>query len=161
MRHARAKETGPSDYERELSPNGMAAAAQAGEWFAAEGLRPDHALVSPALRTRQTWEQVRVGAGVELEAEFDSMLHTAGAEAALDLLRSVPSTSRTVLLVGHNPTVSELAHLLSDGLGSPDALTEMAGGYPPAAITVMTISGEWAGLGFGDGHVTRFHVARG
>lgn len=161
MRHARAVGTGPSDLERELAVSGLADAARAGEWLAEFGFTPDQALVSTARRTRETWEQARAAAGWALEADFDSSLYSAGPESALDVVRMLPATVQDVLLIGHNPTASQLAQLLSDGVGDPALLTAMTQGFPPAAMTVLEFHGGWRGLEFGTAKVTGFHVARG
>lgn len=161
MRHARTAASGPSDIERELMPSGVADAVGAGEWLRRTGIDVDHALVSAAVRTRQTWEHVSAAAGFTCDCDVDSSLYSAGPEAALDILRLVPDSSRGVLLLGHNPTVAHLAQLLSDGLGDPGLLADMTRGYPPAALTVLQFSGDWSQLGFGDARVTGFHVARG
>ena len=62
MRHAKAEQVGPSDFERALSGRGVADAVAGGGWLAELGISPDLALVSAALRTRQTWEAVADGA---------------------------------------------------------------------------------------------------
>ena len=61
MRHAKAEQGGPSDFERQLTDRGMADAAAAGTWLAERGVVPDHALVSAAVRTQQTWEALADG----------------------------------------------------------------------------------------------------
>jgi phosphohistidine phosphatase len=58
MRHSKAEQSGPSDFERELTDRGVLDATEAGQWLASRGIEPDQALVSSAVRTRQTWEAV-------------------------------------------------------------------------------------------------------
>lgn len=132
-----------------------------GAWLREVALLPDHAVVSAARRTRQTWAALSSAAALDVDADLRLDLYEAGPESALDELRLVPATALSVLLIGHNPTVSYLAQLLQDGLGDPAALSAMTAGYPPAALTAMTFSGEWSDLSFGDATVTHFHVARG
>ena len=69
MRHSKAESTAPSDHERALASRGRADAAAAGMWLAEQGITPDAALVSDAMRTRQTWAQV---AGLAESAELDA-----------------------------------------------------------------------------------------
>ena len=71
MRHAKAEQSGPTDYERELSDRGVVDATEAGQWLANRGVEPDQALVSAAVRTEQTWEAVDEGGGWDLEATLD------------------------------------------------------------------------------------------
>lgn len=160
MRHARAEDAGASDSLRQLSSSGRRDAAAAGRWLAARGLRPDHALVSSAVRTRQTWEQLCVGAGWSLEPELDRGMYEAGTEAALDLVRLVASEVSTLVVVGHNPTVASLAQLLDDGEGDQEAAMGLLTGYPTAAITVYAVDTAWADLGEQTATVRAHHVAR-
>lgn len=160
MRHAEAEGWASSDAERALTAGGRASAHEVGSWLAAQDLVPDHALVSAARRTRQTWQQLADGAGLDLEPDVRIDLYHAGPEAALDELRLGPREARTLLLLGHNPTVSFLANLLQDGLGDAETVRAMTAGYPTAALTVMEYDGEWDELAFGDARVTHFHVGR-
>lgn len=161
MRHAKAEQLGPSDLERQLTRRGHDEAAEAGRWLAARGFVPDHALVSSAVRTRETWAEVSGAAGWSLEPDFQSALYAAGPESALDLLRLLPRTATSVLVLGHNPTVAYLAQLLSDGQGDQDAHRQMATGFPPAAVAVFEHTGEWAGLDIAAARLTGFHVGHG
>jgi len=161
MRHAKAEQVAARDAERALLEPGREDAAEAGSWLAGQGIRPDHALVSAAARTRQTWEALAGAAGWELEAAFDQGLYTAGPETALDLIRLTPAEAGTLVVVGHNPTIAYLAQLLDDGDGDVAASNEMAMGYPTSAVTVMEYDGAWADLGAGTARVLAFHVGRG
>jgi phosphohistidine phosphatase len=161
MRHAEAERWAQSDAERGLTESGRASARAAGQWLAQNDLIPDHALVSAARRTRETFEHLALGAESDLEPDLRLDLYQASPESALDELRLAPDASHTLLLVGHNPTISFLANLLQDGLGEPAAITAMTAGYPTAALTVMEYERAWADLSFGDARVSHFHVGRG
>lgn len=160
MRHAEAEPWADSDAERALTAKGARDAAAAGAWLAGNGLLPDQALVSAARRTRQTWQALAAAAGSSLQPDVRLDLYSAGPESALDELRSADEESRTLMLLGHNPTVSFLANLLQDGLGPQEALTAMTAGYPTAALTVLEYEGAWSRLSFGDARVLHFHVGR-
>ena len=161
VRHAKARAEGPTDAERQLEDRGRVDAAAAGRWLAGRQLEPDHALVSAATRTRQTWESMAAAAGWTLEPELDRGLYSAGPETALDLMRLTSPQAATLVVVGHNPTVAYLAHLLDDGEGDVEAATAMAGGYPTGALTLYEYDGEWADLAPGSATVLTFHVPRG
>lgn len=160
MRHAKAEPSVTTDAERALTRRGVRDAGAAGAWLAASGVQADHALVSAALRTRQTWETVAGAAGWGVEASYDEGLHTAGPETTLDLVRAVPPDVSTLVVVGHNPTVSLLAQLLDSGEGDPGAADQMLMGFPTAAVALLAVRGPWADLGAGMAGVTGFHVAR-
>ncbi len=160
MRHAKAEQDGPTDVERPLAERGRRDARAAGAWLASQGFSPDHALVSAALRTRETWEAVASGAGWKLEPDLDRGLYAAGPESALDLVRLAPSEAESLIVIGHNPTVAVLAQVLDDGSGDPAVAGEMIGGFPTASVAVLTYDGSWADLGEGTARLDAFHVGR-
>ena len=161
VRHSKAEQVGPTDAERELAPRGYDDATDAGTWLAGQGIVPDHALVSAATRTRQTWDALAGAAGWDVEATFDRGLYSAGPETALDLMREAPDSARTLVVVGHNPTIAYLAQLLDDGGGDPEAGNEMTLGYPPSGMAVFEYDGDWAELDQESAHLVAFHVGRG
>lgn len=120
MRHAEAvaQPPGLSDHDRPLTAHGRDAATKAAHRLQrAHGL-PELVLFSSALRTRETAAQV--GAALSLPASAlrsDPRIYQASPDGLLELLRELPAEIRRVLLVGHNPTVSQLAHAL-DPAGS-------------------------------------------
>ena len=160
MRHSKAEPTAPSDHERALAARGKDDAAAAGRWLAEQGITPDVALVSDALRTRQTWAQVAGGAGWDEDvAVFSEPLYAAGADSTFDLLRETDADATTLVVVGHNPTMAYLAELIDDGEGDGDAITAMVTrGFPTSALVVFTVDAAWADLGPGTGRVEAFHV---
>lgn len=159
MRHATAETVAASDVERPLTARGREDAAATGRWLDEHGFVPDHAVVSAAVRTRQTWTAMAETGGWATEPDLEPGLFHAGAEAALDLVRLVPAGAGDVLLLGHNPTVSQVANLLQDGTGDPGAALAMAQGHPPAALALFEVSAEWSRLSWGDGRLTAFRVA--
>ena len=161
MRHAKAEQSGPTDYERELSDRGVVDATEAGQWLANRGVEPDQALVSAAVRTEQTWEAVNEGGGWDLEATLDEALYEAGTASALDLVRETDDHVRTLVVVGHNPTMASLAALLDDGAGDDEAGNEMALGFPTSALVVFSYDGDWSDLDEASASVVAFHVGRG
>ena len=135
-RHAQAVDAAATDAVRELSARGRRDAEAA-------------------------WDQMCAGAGWELAADLDRGLYEAGTDAALDLVRLVPAQVRTLVVVGHNPTIGSLAHVLDDGDGDPEAVTALLGGYPTSALTVFAVSTAWADLAEESATVLAHHVARG
>lgn len=161
MRHAKAKKAGVTDFERELAERGRADARAAGVWLAAQGISPDHAFVSASSRTRETWAAVAEAASWRLAATDDRGLYGAEPDTALDLMRTTPDAARTLMVIGHNPTVAYLAQLLDDGEGDGDAGNRMAMGYPTSAMAVLAYDGDWAEIGPHSARLVGFHVARG
>ena len=157
IRHAKAEQSGATDFERPLTEKGVRHAEEVGAWLAARDLRPDHAVVSAALRAVETWEALARGGGWDVEPEADRALYTAEPETALDLVRAVGDAG-TVAVVGHNPTFGSLAQLLDDGQGDPDAGTELTtSGFPPGAVAVFEHDGDWADLAWGSARLVAYH----
>lgn len=112
LRHAKAEhpEVG-SDFDRRLTTRGEADATAAGAWLASSGLQPDLVLCSAAARTRQTWEGVATALPAP-EVRYELSLYEGGRTEVFDLLRTVPDSVNTVLVIGHNPTMSEVSLML-------------------------------------------------
>lgn len=157
MRHAKSSwKTNEPDLRRPLSPRGTRDAVVAGQALAR--LDPDVVLCSSAVRTQQTWQCLRLG-GVRCDdVRVVDGLYGASSEAVLDEVRQVPESARTVLLVNHEPTVSDLVLRLA----RPNALTaEVDLKFPTCAIAVLRFAGPWAGLGDGEASLVTFRVPRG
>jgi phosphohistidine phosphatase len=125
--------------------------------MAENDLRPSYVLVSSALRALQTFEsfkEVAAGATVKIEPA----VYGADADDLLELLRAVPSEHNSVMLVGHNPTMQDLAlTLASRGPGLDAARTK----FPTAALAVLDADIEnWSGLGPNDATITDFIVPK-
>ena len=161
MRHAKAEQFAVSDHDRELTERGERDAAAVGAWVAAQGLVPDHVFVSSAARTRGTWEALRDAAGLTLEPEIDRAIYAAGTDAALEILRAAPATAERVLIIGHNPTMAYLVHLLDDGGAEAELFARVSTEFPTAAVAVLQIEGAWSDLDVGGARITRVHVGRG
>jgi phosphohistidine phosphatase len=160
LRHAKSDwPEGVPDEERPLGPRGRAAAPRMGTYLAAEGLVPDRAIVSPARRTAETWELAGAKLqrdGAVIEAVTDGRIYAASARALLDVVREQPDAAGTVLLVGHNPGIHDLARRLS-GEGEREAVARLTTKYPTAALAVLDFrSDAWATCGWGGARLERF-----
>jgi phosphohistidine phosphatase len=164
LRHAKAETpTDDPDFDRRLTERGVTDADAAGAWLSDERIRPDLVLCSPAARTRQTWQGVSIAiaqaqqGGGSPEVRYDKGLYLGGRTEVFDLLRTVPDAVRTVLLVGHNPTMSEVSALLI-----PDEEYDgMEVELKTAALAVHRFEGSWSGAGPGSMSLVERHTARG
>jgi phosphohistidine phosphatase len=161
MRHAKAQQAGPTDFDRPLAERGHQDAAAAGAWLAQTGFEPEYALVSAALRTRETWASVAEGAGWDLDPDFDRSLYAAGTDAALDLIREMADDIDRLLVIGHNPTMASLAQLLDDGDAEAELAEQLFADFPTSAAAVFEYDGSWADLEEGSARLVGFHVGRG
>ena len=134
-------------------------ALDAGRYLRASGLVPDYALVSSALRTRETWTAVAEAAGATgAQVSYDDAVFTGSPDVALEALRGIPAEFSTVVFVGHNPTAAYLCHLLDDGEGDPSAVSGLLQGFPPAALAVLELHVAWADLAAESGRLVGYHV---
>ncbi len=163
VRHGKAEASAPSDFDRALTERGHADATELGAWLAAQGVAADYALVSAAVRTSETWEDVALGAGWDLTlADTSHALYAAESATALDLVREIDAGVGCLIVIGHNPTVGHLVQLLDDGAGDEEASAQIAvGGYPTAAATVFEYDGSWADLDEGSATIRAYHAGRG
>ena len=157
MRHAKAEPFASSDPARTLTDRGLAAARDAGEHLRKQGVAPDYAVVSSAVRTRQTWDAVVEAAGLaDCEVSFDDAVFSGSPDVVLEALRAAPADAGTVMFVGHNPTAGFLGHFLDDGEGDSDALSELLSGFPPGAVALLDVGVPWADLGPETARVVKF-----
>ncbi len=157
LRHAKSDwPGGVSDAERPLARRGLQAAPLMGAWMRAEGLKPDLALVSPALRTQQTWALVGPELGGAVPSRTVPRIYEAYPEHLLEMARGAPAEVRTLLIVGHNPGLEELASELT-GFADPETLARMRRKFPTCALAVIDFDGEdWATIAEGEGRLERF-----
>jgi len=138
LRHA--KSDWPADLEdrqRPLSERGRRDAPEVGRAMAKAKLFPALALVSPAIRTRETWELVSP-ALQNPGFRFEDRLYGAAANVMLDLVRDTPTEIETLMLVGHNPGTETLARAFAMS-GDADAIRRINRKYPTAGLAVLEL----------------------
>lgn len=160
LRHAKAEqgEIGLADIDRPLAADGKIAARAAGAWLGSHGVLPEQVLCSPSRRTRETWEGVGQGIGQAGDDDlptvrYESVIYDGAAFDVLNLLRQVTSGTKTLLLIGHNPTVSELSNLL-------DPMQAAADWLGTCDMVVHQLDGDWGDLRPGAAPIRRRYVAR-
>lgn len=138
FRHAKSSwPEGVEDHERPLSERGRRDAPAMAKWLARQGLVPSLALVSTARRTQETWALAAPELG-GAEKRDVAAIYEAPAERLLDLIRETESSIATLLLVGHNPGMEDLAALLMRPRGG--AMEDrLALKYPTAGIAVLSL----------------------
>lgn len=165
LRHAKSSWDDPSlpDHARPLNPRGRRAAAAMAQAIRELGLSPDVVLVSSARRTLQTLEQVRPAFESGTLVEPMDALYLAPWQGLLALLREAPETARSVMVIGHNPGLHDLAMALTGAAaqagGNADA-QRLAEGYPTAALAEFSIALPWRLLEPGGARLVRFLMPR-
>ena len=158
LRHAKSSwaDPGQRDFDRPLNPRGQRAAAAVGAWLIGQDLLPDAALVSPAARTRETWAQLGP-AFAAVPVRFLQDLYHAEAPALLAHLQAAPAEAATVLILGHQPGIGELAtRLLPEPPDDPEYLR-----YPTAGTAVIDFDvADWTEAHWGEGRLFAFTTPR-
>jgi phosphohistidine phosphatase len=160
LRHAKAaRETaGVSDHDRPLLPAGRAAAAAVGKAMRKAGLSPDVVLVSSALRTQQTLDELETANVWDERPNIDTIptLYMATVNQIRDCLRDLPETVRSALVIGHNPGLHELAVALSGSPSAKPELMRLRDGYPTASLAEFMVTTTWHKLSPGAAALQRF-----
>jgi phosphohistidine phosphatase len=160
MRHAKAgRESGVSDHARSLTDRGRSDARLVAGFLQANGAMPDLALASDSQRTRETLEIACESFDPAPVRKLDAGLYLAEPGAILRAIRSVPAETKTLLVVGHNPGIAELALALTDS-GAPDDVRSLASAFPTSAVAVLEFQQHWARLTELGGRLERFILAK-
>lgn len=154
LRHGKsAWPDGMDDLERPLAKRGRKASERMGQYLADEGLRPDLTLVSPALRTQETWDFAKSPLG-EVPMRPEPRIYEAPPERLLAVLKGIEPEVGTLLMVGHNPGMHELLRLLVAHVDRY-ALGAIAK-YPTGGLAVIDLPKAWPDLSPGSGRLDRF-----
>ena len=143
VRHAKAGE-GAVDRDRPLADRGVAQAPAIGRWLAQRPIVPDRVVVSPARRARQTWELAAAELGPVAPPVLDERIYHNTAKDLLEIVRETPVEVTTLVIVGHNPGIQDLAIRLDDGRGDDAGRRELTTKYRTGGVAVFDINGSWA-----------------
>lgn len=161
LRHLKSSWDDPTlrDHERPLAPRGIKAGNALQAYLRDETVSPELILCSSATRAVQTWEAVRPGLPGEPEVIVTDDLYMASPEEILHRLNTVPESVATVMVVGHNPTMEELAGALAAD-GDTDALDRMMRKYPTGGLARFTVPSTWRKLSWETARLDAFVVPR-
>ncbi|MHB1431629.1 MAG: SixA phosphatase family protein [Streptosporangiaceae bacterium] len=167
LRHAKsAWPEGVPDHDRPLAGRGRRDAPAAGQWLRRAGHIPDLVLCSTAARARQTWQLAEDEIGARPPVTFEAEVYGATADSLLDLIRRLPAAARTVVVVGHDPALPDLALALADGPDGQPPPAAVADAdrirvkFPTAAMAILEIDGGWAAAGPGGARLAGFVTPR-
>jgi phosphohistidine phosphatase len=150
-----------ADHDRPLAPRGIREAELAGDWLRAHAPAVDAVLCSTATRTRETLERTRIDA----PAEFVDDLYDATPGAVIDEINRVSARFdfdvATLLVIGHEPTMSGVALGLATADGSNNAAAaRIYTKFPTSGIAVLRTGEEWSQLAVSGATLVTFHVPR-
>jgi len=145
LRHAKADKD-PSyatDHERPLTSRGKEAAALVGRFLTRLGQAPDLVVSSTAARARDTAQRAAKAGEWKCEVLLEDGLYSTGVAEVLSAIRGLDDTAGSVMLVGHEPTWSDVAGRLVGGA----ALV-----FPTAALARIDLDiDSWSRADFGRG----------
>ena len=143
LRHAKSEkaEPGQRDHTRRLSGRGQNDAPLIGAYMARHALIPDLVRVSDAARTRETWERLASALSASPLVTYEERLYDAGTEALLAAVKETAPEVRTLMVVGHNPGLHDLARLLIAS-GDVEARERLNEGLPTSGLAVIDFAGD-------------------
>lgn len=139
LRHGKAERDSASgdDFDRKLTDRGVREAAATAANLAELGLIPDIVLVSPAARTRETWAAAQ-DAFPRAASRVEQSLYHAEERVVRRLAEAAGESSGTVMVVGHNPGLQELAiRLLHEGSAPAPLIARAHAAFPTGAAAVF------------------------
>lgn len=158
LRHAKSSWDDPdlTDIERPLAPRGIEAALLIGHTIAQRNWLPDRALVSEAERTRETWRLAASEWPSRPEPDFSFGIYEAPADAVLGEIQREAADSQTLLVLGHNPGLGDLAIRLASKASPNKLVKSLKKKFPTGALAVFEFDGEWSNLDVGTATITHF-----
>lgn len=157
FRHAKSDwSEGVDDHDRRLADRGKKAAPVMGVYLEKNKLVPDLALVSTARRAQETWERASRAIRAQVPLRTMREIYEAEADKILDIVRDVEPDIRTLIIVGHNPGLEDLARRLMKDAGG-EAGTRLREKFPTAAIAVLSFDiADWKDIAVETGLLDRF-----
>lgn len=162
FRHAKAEKSAPGmrDRDRPLAARGLKDAPRMGAYMAHHKLMPRQALVSPARRTRETWDGLASALSTSIPVFYEDRLYDAGPEEILAVIRETRPSIRALVVVGHNPGLHETARVLIAS-GDVEARERLNEGLPTSGLAVIDFAGnDWEKLHPHSGRLERFVTPR-
>jgi phosphohistidine phosphatase len=148
LRHAKAErsQAGGRDHDRVLAERGRTDAKKLGLYLTRHAFVPDRALVSTAARTRETWALLATAFAKMPPASFEERIYEATPQAILEVIKDTGPRTGTLLVIGHNPSLQELAAMLIAS-GDIDARERLGEDFPTSALAAISFATEdWSGV---------------
>ncbi len=158
LRHAKsAYPDGVSDHDRPLAPRGQREAGLAGNWLRTNLPPIDAVLCSTAARARGTLAHTDIDAPVR----YLDRLYDAAPGTVIDEIAHVGDDVSVLLVVAHEPTLTQVALGLTATDGSNTAAAErISTKFPTSAMAVLRLTRSWKDLELGSAELIDFHVPR-
>jgi len=158
FRHAKAEpsEPGMEDRARALTDRGRKDAAKIGAYMAGHALIPDRVVISPAGRTQETWKYTATAFRPAPAAMSADRLYDATPHAIFAVIKEAPRAAHTLLVVGHNPGLHEVALMLIAS-GDLEARERLQEKLPTSGLVIIDFAfDDWSKLHPQSGRLERF-----
>lgn len=141
MRHAKASKSKKHDRDllRPLTKRGKKDVKKIKKQMKEKNIQPDLVLCSPSVRTIETLERLKK-AFSRAEVVFLDSLYLAQADEMMYLLRQTESDRHEVLVVGHNPGLSDFVTMFCHMENNFD------NDFPTSALACIECSCDWEHL---------------
>jgi len=158
FRHAKAERSipGGSDFDRPLIERGRKDAGKIGAYIASHALTPERVLVSPSARTQETWKYAAKAFKPAPAATMVENIYDATPHAILAAIKEAPAKAHSLLVIGHNPGLQELAVMLIAS-GDVDARERLREKLPTSGLAIIDFAfDDWSKLHPQSGRLERF-----
>lgn len=162
LRHAKSswKNAGLDDIDRPLNKRGQRAAEVIGEHMRERQIAPAQVLCSPSQRTRETLERIERALPAALPVRYEKALYLAQALVLLRRVRRTSDSLASLMIIGHNPGLEELAMMLTDH-GNGSAGERLVGKFPTGALATLSAElDHWHDLDTDGAKLRGFFVPR-
>lgn len=154
LRHAKSSwaEEGIDDHDRPLAGRGKKDAQRLEEYLRQAHIAPALVLCSSARRTRETLKGIQPALPKTTKVAIEDGLYLASARDVIKRLRDVADGVASVMVIGHNPTLQELALALATR-GAP--LARLRENLPTGSLVSIALpEGPWSKVGKEEGELT-------
>jgi phosphohistidine phosphatase len=158
LRHAKsAYPDGVADHDRPLAPRGRREAGLAGDWLCANLPPIDAVLCSTASRTRETLAHT----GIDAPVRYVDRLYDTVPGTVIDEINHVGDNVAVLLVVAHEPTMSQVAlGLVGTDSSNTAAAERISTKFPTSAMAILRLKCSWKVLELGSAELVDFHVPR-
>jgi phosphohistidine phosphatase len=157
LRHAKsAYPDGVPDHDRPLAPRGRREAGLAGDWLRANLPPVDAVLCSTATRARETLAHT----GIDAPVRYVDRLYDAAPGTVIDEITHVDDDVTVLLVVAHEPTMSQVALGLAAYNSNTSAAERISTKYPTSAMAVFRVTRSWKDLELDSAELVDFHIPR-
>ncbi len=151
FRHGKSSWSDPDqdDLDRPLNARGRLSSALMGAWMAEAGIDKGLAIVSPAVRAKETWDRAKRNLPGKIKTAEEKALYMADPKTMLKIVQAAPKKAETLILVGHQPSMSAFARKMTGGK-APGGCKSAFEKFPTGAVAILEIDAkDWGKADFG------------